>query len=697
MRSLLLLVFIAASQLCFGQNEKVIVITDQFDSKVSIAKDSYLFHDANGTVTIDELGGGRHEAAFERIRSDKQDLGFTNDVYWIRFKIHYEGAEPKSLYLEAARPVTNIAELYAPDKTGSYRKQVSGDGVPFIQKQIKHRNTLFHIDLIPKHTLTFYMKVGSDGEALNLPLVLWAPEELRNQEYNSQYILGIYYGILSFVFLIYFFFYARLGEKSFLYYVMYVAGIFLLQFSLDGFTTQYLFDETPWLANRSVLWSASFAFIFLMLYVRNFLQLDSCLRSVGKVMKVMVYIAAVLIVFTCFNGKLYEITFPLINLISLAGTLLVVATIILMWTRKQKVDPFFSLAFIFLTAGVFIFILNNLNLVPSNFFTDYGMKLGTALEVICLSFSMANKFRELQKAKEKAQAIALEKLEEMNRLKDEVNIRLEEQVEERTREIMLQKAIIEEKNKDILSSIKYAQRIQSAILPDNTRLEKIFPDSFILYLPKDIVSGDFYWFNEKDHEVIVAAADCTGHGVPGAFMSMIGNSFLNQIVNERQVMEPGRILNELRTGIITSLRQRTGETEAKDGMDIALINVDRSKSMVKYSGAQNPLYLYHRGELLEFKGSKFPIGVFTGELQDFFTHEIPYERGDIAYLFSDGFADQFGGPNGKKFKYRQLKDLIISMADKPMSEQKTILEKSFYAWKGNLEQVDDVCVLGIRL
>ncbi len=264
--------------------------------------------------------------------------------------------------------------------------------------------------------------------------------------------------------------------------------------------------------------------------------------------------------------------------------------------------------------------------------------------------------------------------------------------------ISLQKSFLEEKNKDITDSINYAKRIQEAILPANTLRKKLFPESFILFQPKDIVSGDFYWFSEKNGKKLIAAVDCTGHGVPGAFMSMIGNAFLNEIVNERAITRPSEILDQLREMVITSLKQ--GDGTNKDGMDISLISVDTHNRKVEFAGANNPLWKCTVAggvaKMTEFKADKQPVGLYTGETNKFSSQTFELGEGDMLYLFTDGFADQFGGEKGKKFKYKPLQEKLLSISGIPMEGQHEELLRTFTAWKGNLEQVDDMLVIGIR-
>ena len=269
----------------------------------------------------------------------------------------------------------------------------------------------------------------------------------------------------------------------------------------------------------------------------------------------------------------------------------------------------------------------------------------------------------------------------------------------RLRHVELKKAydIIEEKNRDITASISYASRIQRAILPDPSDIKGLTSRLFIVYFPKDIVSGDFYWFSVVKKKLVLIAADCTGHGVPGALMSMLGISFLEEIVNFREVTESGHILNELRKEIQRALHQKGVSQEQKDGMDIALCVIDKQNDSLQYSGAFNSLYLVRNGELTEYSADRMPIGIFDMADAEFTTNNIQSLPGDMIYMFSDGYADQFGGPDSKKFKYSRLKELFVSVHEKPLMEQKKIIEKTFLEWRGEDQQIDDVLVMGYRI
>ncbi len=272
---------------------------------------------------------------------------------------------------------------------------------------------------------------------------------------------------------------------------------------------------------------------------------------------------------------------------------------------------------------------------------------------------------------------------------EEANLTLEKKVIERTKKIETQR-------REITDSIQYASRIQSALLPEKEELEKHLPSYFILNKPRNIVSGDYYWLAHKDKKVVVAIADCTGHGVPGAFMSILGLAFLNEVLNQTESISANSILNQLRSHVIKSLHQTGKADEARDGMEMALCVVDFNKKRLQYSGAFRPLYLIRDRELVEFKGDSMPIGIYSEDDKSFNNKELILNENDIIYMFTDGYIDQLGGPDRKTFKSKQFKQLLIDIHQKPLNEQKALLEKEYQAWRRDIEQIDDIMVMGIR-
>ncbi len=274
---------------------------------------------------------------------------------------------------------------------------------------------------------------------------------------------------------------------------------------------------------------------------------------------------------------------------------------------------------------------------------------------------------------------------------------------ESNRQMTIKNEIIEEKSKEITDSINYAKRIQHAILPSDEELKEYFTESFVLYQPKDIVSGDFYWSistttNDKKKVSVISAIDCTGHGVPGAFMSIMGYTILNQTKQQEGVNCPADVLNFLNSQLSDVLKQRKTENTIRDGMDMSICAIDYSSNQIQFAGANNPMYLIRNNELTEIKADKQPIGAYVDErVTPFTNHTIAGQKGDCLYLFTDGYADQFGGPKGKKFKHQQFKELLIEIAALPMETQKETLKNKINSWKGSLEQVDDILVIGFRI
>lgn len=292
------------------------------------------------------------------------------------------------------------------------------------------------------------------------------------------------------------------------------------------------------------------------------------------------------------------------------------------------------------------------------------------------------------------------------KMRDELGQReriLEQKVSERTEELVRQKDEVEKQSRKIVElynnlndSIRYAKRLQESILPPMERISALLEESFIFFRPRDIVSGDFYWMDSVDDKVVFAAVDCTGHGVPGAFMSLIGHNALNQVVREQGNVRPSVILNKLNEISFSALHKYRDNSLVRDGMDMALCTLDKKRGLLSYAGANCPMYIVRDGDIMQFKPDKMPIGGFELRDSTFADHHVEVQKGDMIYIFSDGYPDQFGGERGKKFMYGKFRELLKSVSDLGMNEQRNALKESLLAWKGQREQVDDILVIGVR-
>lgn len=256
--------------------------------------------------------------------------------------------------------------------------------------------------------------------------------------------------------------------------------------------------------------------------------------------------------------------------------------------------------------------------------------------------------------------------------------------------------VLHKKNNEISESFRYASYIQQAIFPSDALINRIAPENFIFYQPRDVVSGDFYYITRKNDLLIAGVGDCTGHGVPGALMSILGITFLNEIIMHGSFSSAGSVLNQMREHVMEALRQTGEDNERKDGIDLALCIIDLKTKVLNFAGAFNPVYILRNNNLVEISGDMMPVGVGAEEELCFTSHLYDLQQGDVIYLFTDGFADQFGGPGNRKFKYKPFRELLAANSHLPMQEQKSIIERTFFEWKGNFHQLDDVLVFGFR-
>jgi len=383
----------------------------------------------------------------------------------------------------------------------------------------------------------------------------------------------------------------------------------------------------------------------------------------------------------------------------IAIALIVFSTILTL--KGDKLSKYFVLGTVFMIVGVLIMVA--IIVSGSNYSFLYSFEVGVAIEIVIFSFGLSYRFKLNEQQRALAQQKLIEQLKENEYIKDEANRQLEQKVIERTAELNKEKIKVEESHKRIKDSINYASRIQEAMLPTAEILNSSFPEYFLLYKPRDIVSGDFYWFKQIEHYTFVVAADCTGHGVPGAFMSVLGISQLNEIVAQYNGSLPDEILNELRRRIKKTLNQEGQIGQTQDGMDIALCMIDSKNKQIQYSGANNPLYIVRKSadtqtyELLETKADKMPIGVHPKEYQQFTNHVIKIQKHDCIYIFSDGYVSQFGGKTNEKFKTKRFQELLLNIQHESMERQKEILNNAMLDWQGKYDQIDDILIIGIRI
>ena len=390
----------------------------------------------------------------------------------------------------------------------------------------------------------------------------------------------------------------------------------------------------------------------------------------------------------------------LINSIIFFSIIIVLGTILIaIFTTLSITKPVTSLKVILLGLGKGIFPKNQIE--PSN---DEIGEMSEAMNSLVTGLTETTQFaHEIGQSNfdYKYQPLSDEDVlgHALLKMKDELAETeriLEQKVKERTEEVVKQKAEIEELYTDVTASIRYAKRLQDSILPPEKKIKKYFPSSFVLFKPKDIVSGDFYWIGKQKNEFMFAAVDCTGHGVPGAFMSLVGANGLNSAFKEHKLSKPGLILDDLNRYANEALN-KSADDSIRDGMDITLCSINSKEMKLRFAGANNPVYLIRDGELEIYKTNKFAIGSFNHEEHNYENFEIDLIKGDKVYAFSDGYPDQFGGERGKKFMYKKFKELLVETVNESMENQKRKLEERLAEWMGNYEQVDDIVIFGVEI
>ncbi len=691
-----------------------------------LAPQSMMAEDEHSEWKAEDVIAGKYDEFFKPVTEPIPNINFTTSTYWMKASFTHEG--PSAIYyLECARPITNEVRYYELSEAGEIQRVLtSGDEIAFSERPINHRNILFLLEAEPGEQKQFLVAMRSDGEVINAVLKLWTLEGLSSFTQRENLFLGIYYGLLIFVLVIFGFFTVALKHRIYTYYVSYIFSLLLMQASLDGTAFQNLWPGFPWMANHSVLVFSSISVLLMMIYAAAFLKIQQLPKLYGRIYYFLGSIVALCVLTSMFSGFLYEWTFIVINSTSFFVLLTIIAGIFIKASSGQKVNRFFAIAFVCVLSSGLLFISGNLGLFFNEFLTTNAIKIGSAAEVVFLSLAMAGQYQSVQREKEEAQQEAYHHLETLNSVTQNQNVRLEQQVEERTAEIQEKRKLLEQQNKEIIDSITYAKRIQAAILPSNDFFHSTLDDAFVFYLPKDIVAGDFYWIKRVGERVLFAAADCTGHGVPGAMVSVICNSALNRAVREFGLTEPAAILDMTASLVEEAFQQ--SDHDVKDGMDISLGSVgpliksvspsgaaggeaETEHRELHWAGANNPLWIVternipelsenmieaNGQRLYEVKADKQPIGQYANR-KAYRHHQLRLAKGDVVYLFSDGFPDQFGGEKGKKYKSRPFKHFLLSIQDQSMRTQRETLEQEFKTWQGALEQVDDVCVIGVRI
>lgn len=704
----------------FAKGETIVV--DESTKEITISDRVDFCLDIADTITINDLIH-YNNIRFMKDLSGKMNFGYTHTPYWFIFSLKNNCSKSQSLFLEVGYPLLYKIEFYQPLGDKRFFKQIAGDGYPFEERIFKHRIPMFEILLKPWEEKSFYLRINSNGDVMNAPLKIWKKDSYSETAFSSNLFLGFYYGLLALILLMNLFYFVTMRDSAYLYYLLYVLFIGIYLLIRDGFAFQYFWPSFTWWANYSVLVFPLLAMIAMLMFTQKTLKTKKNAKGLHKVIHGFNIIYGLCIIAGFTGEPVYSVLLLYANLLVSAGIFIFILVAVISVIRKVKYSTYFLVAILFIVSGSMMVILKNIGL-DMKISSDLGIKLGSVIEILILSYALTVRFNDMLK---ESQMIAIKNLQELNNLKDELNVRLEKQVMKRTQELFDKNRILEESNEeikaknieiarqrdkiarinaDMTDSINYAERIQKSIFPVEHHFKNLFKESFVLFLPKDILSGDFYlaMHDKRTGRKILAVADCTGHGVPGALMSVLCWNLLKNTLAESEIISAATVLESVNEKLTQTLYYQDDNYFIRDGMDISLLIVDEKEMTVTFSCAGSRLISVLGGEINDYKGARISVGAKMPDSNIRFCDEVVYyTKGDAFYMFSDGYMDQIGGEDRKKLKFATFKNLIKEVHNKPVEDRAPALETYLTGWQINhstgkkISQVDDILVVGIQL
>lgn len=635
----------------------------------------------------------RQLSRFKPVNSRMVNLGFeTNDV-WFYFETRNHSGSQLIRMLKLSNPIIDEVDVYKRiGKSIFVPVAKSGDQRPFAWRYNGNRELIFPLKIDPHSTNGFLFRVNNGGEQFYFQSSLEKGSSIEIKDGHKQVFYGLLFGIMLFVIILNLSLGILFRQRIAYIYTFYGITFSLLQLSLLGFGTTWLWTDHYFISNRANPFLASLGVFFFLNFTYRYLELAVNTPKIKPFVNIIRGILLLNCAISLIPGTIFmNLSAVTVNAMTLFLNLFIIYPLIVALKTGSRTSRSYLLAFSVLQVSVFAFVLRNFGVIPNSFLADNGLQIGFAVEMIILTFGILLRFKLMNDA-----SIAV--LAEANELKQSLNVQLESEVELRTREVIEQRNELEQKNEEITSSILYAKRIQNALLPSGSYYKDLIPNLHVCYYPKDIVAGDFYWIKRirigDDIWKFVAVADCTGHGVPGAMMSVLCTNALNESSRLLEDADPADLL--VRVSTYLSYYLLTDGMELSDGMDISMVCFNSEKRILRFAGANNPLWIVNEQEIEAIAPTKRPVGKSESELP-FELHEIHYPENQRILLFSDGCIDQFGGENGKKLKTPGFKKLVLEKYHPDPAAHLQHIEQGILQWMGQEEQLDDICMILIDL
>ena len=652
------------------------------------------------------------------------EIDFSYPCVWLKLTTQSRLAASRTYLLNVPEMGgKDSLNFFYPLPSGEIVEKKSGILLPIHERDFIYKDWhAVQVNLNKGEKQTFYFRWKAEEREGGPYLQAFAHDTIVRYDRFERMVL---FGFLFIMFIISAFFlllFAVMRGWQYLYFALYIGSVAIFLFVTDGYLDEFFWKENNFFLKfleKFQPYIMSWISIFFLLFGIAYLELRRKLKFWYRSVVIVLSLTGIRIVLVLIEA-LFNLNYPAfvndifrvvwIFTVGISPLFILIVPAILRIRNGFRPAWYFLAANLVLVPLIYITLYDYISYspvlsvyesIPGRLFISSGMYLAAILQILIFSFGIARKMRLDEIERKHIQEQIIDQLKVNEKLKDKVNRELEQKVKERTRQIT--------------DGIDYAQLIQVAVLPGKEYLDQIMPEYFIFYKPKDIVSGDFYWIKEVKNSLIVVAADCTGHGVPGAFMSMLGITLLDEQLGGDRLDAPGKILDNLRSKVKKMLAQKGKAEEQKDGMDMAIAIIDKEKKELQFAGAHNPLYLIRNSSqlagteaelkaslvvndshLFELKGDKQPIGVHWEE-KKFTNHRVRLMDHDTLYVFSDGFVDQFGGEQRKKYKSKRFKELLLSFQKESMDKQKQLLEDALESWSGDIDQIDDVCIIGLRM
>ncbi len=644
---------------------------------------------------------------FVKSKEDLLFFGINHSSYWIKLQVQRTATQEEDWVMVVDFPAIDSLDFYQVLSHGKVEKTGMGYLVPQDQKPEDFNAFALPISLESHRPQTFFIRVKSRKSKL-VPISIMSNKEFQRLRGFRDMGYGIFAGIFLIMFIYNLFIYFSLRDKSYLYYTFVTLIIMMLYMSQSGYAPHYLWPNHAWVNQYILIWLSCLMAISGALFTQSFLQTRECVPKIHWGLNVIIILSAISIVGAVFQTFAFGMGMYYVLFLE---TILLLAAGIIAWRQGQAGANYYTIAWGGYIFSALVMLFRNLGIIPAITIVNHSAEIGAVWQVVMLALALSDRYAQMRKEREEAIQARLaseeaakrelegkvaERTVELQESNEELNMMVEElnSTNERLSESLLE---VSKKNKNIMSSIGYAQRIQQALLPRKEELKRAFPEHFVLFKPRDVVSGDFYWFDVVKDKAILIVADCTGHGVPGAFMSLLGNDAISSVVLRLGVTSPDEILTYIDREIYHKLQQ--DKSQNQDGMDMSAITYNLKTDEVEYAGAKRPLLMVKNGEYELIKGSKYSIGGKMPKKGEKLFEKTVFciEEETNLYLFSDGYHDQFGGDRNTKLTTKRFYQKVVATSHYAMEQQGKELDGFIREWQAHHRQIDDILVCGLRL